>query len=194
MDTIKVQLDLPSDLFAALSVPQVHLNDKILELISVELVREDRISSEKVAELMGVSEGEVILMLAQHGVETMTATPDEFRDQAAKAGEEHMELRETRAPYFTGAAGVTNTFVPLSVDVPSAVRKSLEAAANQRHIGLDALVRELLTSSAAVLTIGSIYEDTDSLAVRRELAAASLAALGDFWDNEVDAQWQTFQP
>ena len=133
-------------------------------------------------------------MLAQHGVETMTATPDELRDQAAKAGEEHMELREPRAPYFTGAAGVTNTFVPLSVDVPSAVRKSLEAAANQRHIGLDALVRELLTSSAAVLTIGSIHEDTDSLAVRRELAAASLAALGDFWDNEVDAQWQTFQP
>ena len=194
MDTIKVQLDLPSELFAALSVPQVHLNDKILELISVELVREDRISSEKVAELMGVSEGEAILMLEQHGVETISATPDEFRDQAAKAGEEHMELREPRAPYFTGAAGVTNTFVPLSVDLPSAVRKSLEAAANQRHIGLDALVRELLTSSAAVLTIGSIYEDTDSLTVRRELAAASLAALGDFWDNEVDAQWQTFQP
>ena len=194
MDTIRVQLDLPRDLFAALGVPQMHLADKITDLIAVELFREGRISSEKVAELMGVSGGKVILMLAQYGVETMIATPDEFGDQAAKAEEEHVELREPRAPYFTGAAGVTNTFVPLSVDVPPAVRKSLEAAANQRHIGLDALVRELLTSSAAVLTIGSIHEDTDSLAVRRELAAASLAALGDFWDNEVDAQWQTFQP
>ena len=194
MDTIRVQLDLPRDLFAALSVPQMHSTDKIIELIAVELLREGRISSEKVAELTGVSEGEVILMLAQHGVETMIATPDELRDQAAKAGNELVELREPRAPYFTGAAEVTNTFVPLSVDVPSAVRKSLEAAANQRHIGLDALVRELLTSSAAVLTVGSIHEDTDSLAVRRDLAAASLAALGDFWDNEVDAQWQTFQP
>ena len=27
-------------------------------------------------------------------------------------------------------------------------------------------------------------ESLDSLAVRRELAAASVAALGDFWDNE----------
>ena len=84
MDTIKVQLDLPSDLFAALSVPQVHLNDKIIELIAVELVREDRISSEKVAELMGISEGEVILMLAQHGVETMTVTPDELEGPSSQ--------------------------------------------------------------------------------------------------------------
>ena len=194
MDTIRVQLNLPSDLFAALGVPQVHLDNKIIELIAVELFREDRISFESVAKLMGISEGEAILMLAQHDVEAMTVTPDELRNQTAKAGEEHTKLRETRAPYYTGATGVTNIFVPLSVNVPSAVRKSLEAAADQRHIGLDALVRELLTSCAAVLTIGSINEDTESLTVRRELAAASLAALGDFWDNEVDAQWQTFQP
>ena len=37
-------------------------------------------------------------------------------------------------------------------------------------------------------------EDTDDLAVRRELAAASVSALGDFWDNEVDVEWQSFQP
>lgn len=37
-------------------------------------------------------------------------------------------------------------------------------------------------------------EDTDDLAVRRELAAASFAALGDFWDNEVDRAWQDFAP
>jgi len=34
-------------------------------------------------------------------------------------------------------------------------------------------------------------EDLDDLTVRRELAAASVAALSDFWDDEVDAQWQT---
>ena len=37
-------------------------------------------------------------------------------------------------------------------------------------------------------------EDLDDLVVRRELAAASVAALGDFWDDEVDARWQGFQP
>ena len=37
-------------------------------------------------------------------------------------------------------------------------------------------------------------EDTDDLAVRRELAAASVASIGDFWDDEVDAEWQDFAP
>lgn len=37
-------------------------------------------------------------------------------------------------------------------------------------------------------------EDTDDLAVRRELAAAPVAALGSFWDNEEDLEWQKFQP
>ena len=37
-------------------------------------------------------------------------------------------------------------------------------------------------------------EDTDDLVVRRELVAASVAALGDSWDNEIDIEWQDFQP
>ncbi len=40
----------------------------------------------------------------------------------------------------------------------------------------------------------SAEDNVNSLAVRRELAAASVAALGDFWDNEVDREWQDFQP
>ena len=34
------------------------------------------------------------------------------------------------------------------------------------------------------------HEDLDDLTVRRELAAASVAAPGDLWDDEVDAQWR----
>lgn len=37
-------------------------------------------------------------------------------------------------------------------------------------------------------------EDIDNLATRRELAAASIAALGDFWDSDCDLEWQDFQP
>lgn len=37
------------------------------------------------------------------------------------------------------------------------------------------------------------YEDLDSLEVRHELAIASVAALGDFWDNPEDLEWQNFQ-
>ena len=35
-------------------------------------------------------------------------------------------------------------------------------------------------------------EGIDSLLVRRDLAAASIGALGDCWDNEVDLEWQDF--
>jgi hypothetical protein len=37
-------------------------------------------------------------------------------------------------------------------------------------------------------------ENLDSMVVRRELTAASVAALGDFWDNELDREWQDFAP
>ena len=56
-------------------------------------------------------------------------------------------------------------------------------------------LRELLESSLASLGEGpATGEEIDSLAVRRELAAASVNALGDFWGNEIDTEWQTFQP
>lgn len=38
-----------------------------------------------------------------------------------------------------------------------------------------------------------IDDDTDDLAVRRELATASVTALGDFWDSDEDSEWQKFQ-
>jgi hypothetical protein len=57
------------------------------------------------------------------------------------------------------------------------------------------LLCQLLESALAALSDGPMSEeDLDDLAVRQELAAASVAALGDFRDGEVDAQWQDFQP
>ena len=81
--------------------------------------------------------------------------------------------------------------VRLSLDVSPELHTSLKVAAARRRISMS----ELLESSMTLLGEGpASTESLDSLAVRRELAAASIAALGDFWDNEVDAQWQTFQP
>lgn len=84
--------------------------------------------------------------------------------------------------------------VRLSLDVSPELHTALKTAAARRHVTMSELVRQLLKGSLAVLSAGSVYDDLDDLAVRRELAAASVAALGDFWDNEVDAQWQDFQP
>jgi hypothetical protein len=85
--------------------------------------------------------------------------------------------------------------VRLSLDVPPELHTTLKIAAARRRLSMSELLRQLLESSLALLGEGpAAHENLDSLAVRRELAAASVAALGDFWDNEVDAQWQTFQP
>ena len=85
--------------------------------------------------------------------------------------------------------------VRLSLDVSPELHTSLKVAAARRRLSMSELLRQLLESSLALLEEGpAAHEDLDDLAVRRELAAASVAALGDFWDNEVDAQWQTFQP
>ena len=85
--------------------------------------------------------------------------------------------------------------VRLSLDVSVELHTALKVAAAKRRLSMSELLRQLLENSLAVLGNGPMaYEDLDSLAVRRELAAASVAAVEDFWDNEVDAQWQNFQP
>lgn len=85
--------------------------------------------------------------------------------------------------------------VRLSLDVPPELHTALKVTAARRRITMSELMRQLLESALAIMDTGPVAaEDLDSLAVRRELAAASVAALGDFWDNEVDAQWQDFQP
>jgi hypothetical protein len=82
----------------------------------------------------------------------------------------------------------------LSLDVTPELHTSLKITAARRRVSMSELLRELLESSLVLLGEGSAAENLDSLAVRRELASVGVAALGDFWDNEVDAQWQTFQP
>jgi len=85
--------------------------------------------------------------------------------------------------------------VRLSLDVPLELHTALKVTAARRRLSMSDLARQLLESALAVLGDSStVYEDLDSLLIRRELAAASVAALGDFWDNEVDAQWQNLQP
>jgi hypothetical protein len=84
--------------------------------------------------------------------------------------------------------------VRLSLDVSPELHTALKIAAARRRITMSELLRQLLEGALAALGDGPMSEDLDDLAVRRELAAASVAALGDFWDNEVDAQWQDFQP
>jgi len=85
--------------------------------------------------------------------------------------------------------------VRLSLDVSPELHTSLKMAAVRRRLSMSELLRELLETYLSLLGEGpGAHEDMDSLAIRRELAAASVNALGGFWDNEVDASWQAYQP
>ncbi len=66
MSTLTVSLKLPRDLLGALDIPEAQLETRILELVALELFRQDRISKGKGAELLGISKWEFIQLLTQH--------------------------------------------------------------------------------------------------------------------------------
>ncbi len=111
-------------------------------------------------------------------------------------------LREARAEYLALGQGWTprarpaaGRSVKISFHTPSQLADDLQAVAQERQTSIDSILTELLSTSLALLQMDHLPgEDMDSLTARRELAAASVAALGDFWDNEVDREWQHFQP
>lgn len=109
---------------------------------------------------------------------------------------EEPSLREMHAEYRIGNEVQMQAHdVKISFHLPSYLALQLQAVAQERSASVDAFLNELLATSLAILQMGNFAEDdTNSLAIRRELAAASVAALGDFWDNEVDREWQDFQP
>ena len=89
-------------------------------------------------------------------------------------------------------ASTSRQRVRLSLDVSPELHTTLKVAAARRRLSMSELLRQLLESSLVLLgEAPTAHQDLDDLTVRRELAAASVAALGDFWDDEVDAQWQT---
>jgi predicted HTH domain antitoxin len=83
MNTVSVSISLPRDLLGALDVPNGRVERRLRELIAFELVREGRISTGKGAEMLGISKWSFIQLLAQHGIDYFTETPEELADQVA---------------------------------------------------------------------------------------------------------------
>ncbi len=78
-----MSLELPRDLLGALDIPEGRLQSRVRELIALELLREGHISSGKAAELLGISKGEFVLLMAQHDVPYFTESPDELAAEVA---------------------------------------------------------------------------------------------------------------
>ena len=80
-DTVQVELNVPHDLLSALEVSEDELGPQLKKLIALELFREERISSGKAAEVLGLSKAEFIDLLDQHGIAYFTESPNELRAQ-----------------------------------------------------------------------------------------------------------------
>jgi len=94
MDTMTVALQFPRDLLGALDIPQERLADRLQTLIAVALFREGKVSAGKGAELLGISKLAFVQLLAQHGVDYFTESPEEL---AAEVTTLRQLLGEARA-------------------------------------------------------------------------------------------------
>ncbi len=85
MNTLTVQMEFPKELIGVLDVPENQINNKLRELIVLELVRKNKISAGKGAEILNMGKFEFVGMLSQHDIPYFTDTPEELTQQVAVA-------------------------------------------------------------------------------------------------------------
>ena len=78
MDTFKVQVALPQDLLLALNISTDEAEYKTREWVAFELFREGQISAGKAAEILEITKGQFISLLAQHGIPYLDLTAEEL--------------------------------------------------------------------------------------------------------------------
>lgn len=85
MAALKVEIELPRDLVAALEIPESDLGRRAQEWVILELFQEGGISSGKAAELLGLSKLEFLDLLDQRNLPYLDADLDELERDAAAA-------------------------------------------------------------------------------------------------------------
>lgn len=78
MEELTVRLNLPRDLLGVLDVSETGLENRLRELIAIELFREGRISSGKGGELVGISKWDFIQLLTRYNVPYFNQTPEDL--------------------------------------------------------------------------------------------------------------------
>jgi predicted HTH domain antitoxin len=68
MAVLKVEIELPRKLLAALDIPESELGRQAREWVLLELFQEGKISSGKAAEILGLSKGEFLDLLNQRNL------------------------------------------------------------------------------------------------------------------------------
>ncbi|MEA2600574.1 MAG: hypothetical protein QOF89_1566 [Acidobacteriota bacterium] len=85
MDGLKVEIELPRNLLAALNVPESDLGRRAREWVLLELFQEGRISAGKAAELLGLSKPQFLELLNQRNLPYLDADLKELEREVAAA-------------------------------------------------------------------------------------------------------------
>lgn len=85
MEAIKIHIEFPRSLLGAMDVPEKQLNETFKELIVLELVRSNKVSSGKGAELLGKKKFEFVDLMAKNNIPYFTESPEELADQVRSA-------------------------------------------------------------------------------------------------------------
>ena len=85
MSALKVEVELPRDLLAALNIPESDLGRRIREWVVLELFQEGQISSGKAAEILGCSKVRFLDLLDQRGLPYHDASPEDLKRELAVA-------------------------------------------------------------------------------------------------------------
>lgn len=85
MAALKVEIELPRDLVAALNIPESDIGRRAQEWVALELFQEGGISSGKAAEILGMSKLEFLDLLNQRNLPYLDADADELEADAAAA-------------------------------------------------------------------------------------------------------------
>lgn len=80
--TISLQLDFPTDI-AALLGAQAQAAEVAKEFIVLGLYQENRISSGKAAELLGLTRRGFVALMARKGIDYFRLTPSEWAEEVA---------------------------------------------------------------------------------------------------------------
>jgi predicted HTH domain antitoxin len=85
MDTLKVEVEFPSDLLIGLNVPPAEIRQKTREWVALELFREGQVSAGKAAELLGLTKAQFIDLLDERGIPYLDLSPVELAQDVAAA-------------------------------------------------------------------------------------------------------------
>jgi predicted HTH domain antitoxin len=85
MAILKVEIELPENLLAALDIPESELGRQAREWVLLELFQEGKISSGKAAEVLGLSKAQFLDLLSQRNLPYLDGDPADLEREITAA-------------------------------------------------------------------------------------------------------------